>query len=115
MVPFNEGWGQFRTGYIAKLVNKLESTRLVDIPSGWPDRGVGAIHDIHSYPGPDMPPTEEDRSAVLGEFGGQVLVAKGHLWISDFSQARDHYKTSQSKERLHSTYDSLIKSLFPLK
>ena len=114
-VPFNEGWGQFQTAQIADLVKELDHTRLVDIPSGWADRGVGDMHDIHSYPGPDMPETEDDRAAILGEFGGQALVVKGHLWIQDFSRAPSHYKTSQSKEKLHSRYDELIKALMPLK
>jgi len=114
-VPFNEGWGQFQTENIAKLVKELDPSRLVDIPSGWADRGVGDMHDIHSYPGPDMPKPEEDRAAILGEFGGQALVVKDHLWIQDFSQAPSHYKTSQSKQKLHSKYEELIKALMPLK
>lgn len=114
-VPFNEGWGQFNTAQIADLTKELDSSRLVDIPSGWQDRGVGDMHDIHSYPGPDMPETEDERAAILGEFGGQALVVKGHLWISDFSRAPGHYKTSQSEEKLHRTYDELVKALIPLK
>lgn len=114
-VPFNEGWGQFNTEKIANIVQDLDPNRLVDIPSGWQDRGVGDMHDIHSYPGPDMPETEEGRAAILGEFGGQALVVKDHLWIQDFSRAPKHYKTSQSKEKLHKKYDELIKALMPLK
>lgn len=114
-VPFNEGWGQFNTAQIADLVKELDSSRLIDIPSGWQDRGVGDMYDIHSYPGPDMPETEGDRAAILGEFGGQALVVRDHLWISDFSRAPGHYKTSQSEEKLHSKYDELVKALFPLK
>lgn len=114
-VPFNEGWGQFQTEQIANLVKELDPTRLVDIPSGWADRGVGDMHDIHVYPGPGMPETEEDRAAILGEFGGQALVVKDHLWINDFSRAPSHYKTSQSKEKLHQKYDQLIKEVMKLK
>jgi beta-galactosidase/beta-glucuronidase len=114
-VPFNEGWGQFQTARIAKLVKKLDPTRLVDCPTGWQDRGVGDMHDIHKYPGPAMPDTESDRAAVLGEFGGQALVVKGHLWLNDFSKAPSHYKTSQSRSKLHHKYDDLIDKLIPLK
>lgn len=114
-VPFNEGWGQFQTEQIAKLTKQLDPTRLVDAPSGWQDRGVGDMHDIHSYPGPDMPPTEDDRASILGEFGGQALVVKEHLWIQDFSKAPSHYETSTSEEKLHSTYDDLINQLMSLK
>ncbi|MDR8392412.1 hypothetical protein NC796_14760 [Aliifodinibius sp. S!AR15-10] len=114
-VPFNEGWGQFETAKIADLTKRLDPTRLVDIPSGWQDRGVGDMHDIHSYPGPDMPPTEDDRASILGEFGGQALVVKDNLWVQDFSRAPSHYETSTSEEKLHSTYDQLIQKLMPLK
>ena len=41
------------------MVKKLDPTRLVNPASGWADRGVGDINDIHSYPGPDMPEVEE--------------------------------------------------------
>ena len=114
-VPFNEGWGQFQTAQIAKLIKHLDPSRLVDAPSGWADRGVGDVHDIHSYPGPDMPATEPDRAAVLGEFGGQALVVRDHLWLTDFSKAPSHYKTSQSESTLHEKYDALMEALKPLK
>ena len=114
-VPFNEGWGQFQTRRITELTRKLDPTRLVDNASGWTDRQVGDVHDMHSYPGPDMPETEDNRAAVLGEFGGQALAVKGHLWLTDFSEAPDHFKTSQSREKLHRKYDSLIQKVIPLK
>lgn len=114
-VPFNEGWGQFQTRQIARMVQQLDPSRLVDIPSGWADRGVGDMYDIHSYPGPDMPETEDDRAAILGEFGGEALVVQDHLWIQDFSKAPSHYETSQSKEELHTTYQNLLKELMKLK
>lgn len=114
-VPFNEGWGQFQTEQITNMVKELDPSRLVDNPSGWADRGGGDMHDIHSYPGPDMPKPEEDRAAILGEFGGQALVVKDHLWIQDFSRAPSHYKTSQSKEKLHQKYNQLIKEVMKLK
>lgn len=114
-VPFNEGWGQFETASVADFVRGLDETRLLDIPSGWQDRGVGDMHDIHSYPGPDMPEPEADRAAILGEFGGEALVVQDHLWIQDFSKAPSHYETSQSQEELDTTYDSLLRELMKLK
>ncbi|KXB08270.1 hypothetical protein AKJ55_01235 [candidate division MSBL1 archaeon SCGC-AAA382M17] len=114
-VPFNEGWGQFQTCEIVKMTKKLDPTRLVDNASGWTDRQVGDVHDIHSYPGPDMPETEDNRAAVHGEFGGQALVVKDHLWLTDFSRAPGHYKTSRSKEKLQNQYNDLLQKVFPLK
>jgi hypothetical protein len=79
-VPFNEGWGQFDTARIAELTKKTDPTRLVNSASGWTDRQVGDVHDIHAYPAPASPPAEEKRAIVLGEFGGLGLPLEGHTW-----------------------------------
>ncbi len=79
-VPFNEGWGQWKTPEVTDFVRKLDPTRLVDNPSGWTDRGVGDMMDIHAYPGPASPKPEAKRAAFLGEFGGLGLPMPGHMW-----------------------------------
>lgn len=114
-VPFNEGWGQFQTEEITELARQLDPTRIINTVSGWQDRGVGDMYDIHSYPGPAMPEPESNRTAILGEFGGEALVVKDHLWIKDLSRAPSHYETSQSKDQLHATYKSLLTKLMELK
>ncbi len=114
-VPFNEGWGQFQTRKVTKLVKELDPTRLIDATTGWADRGVGDMHDMHKYPGPGMFPVEEGRASVLGEFGGQALVVKDHLWLTDFSKAPGHYKTSTSRDALHQKYAAMMKKLKELK
>lgn len=110
-VPFNEGWGQFDTARIAAFTRQLDPSRLVNSASGWTDRKVGDVHDIHVYPGPAMPPVEEKRAAVLGEFGGLGLPLEGHTW-----QAKDNwgYKSYESKEALNSAYLQLVQRLRPL-
>jgi len=114
-VPFNEGWGQFATSEITQFVRDLDASRLVNSVSGWADRNVGDMHDIHRYPGPDMPDPEEDRAAILGEFGGQALAIEGHLWVQDFSRAPDHFETSETEKSLRQRYTELIEQLIPLK
>ena len=114
-VPFNEGWGQYNSQKIVSWTQNYDPTRLVNNASGWIDRKVGDVNDVHRYPGPGMPQPEDNRAAVLGEFGGQALVVKDHLWITDFSRAPGHYKTSQSENQLHESYDRLIRELYPLK
>ncbi len=79
-VVFNEGWGQHDTAALTKWVKKRDPSRLVDCASGWTDRNVGDVHDIHVYPGPGSPQPEEHRAAVLGEFGGLGLPIEGHTW-----------------------------------
>ncbi|MHC4557607.1 MAG: glycoside hydrolase family 2 protein, partial [Planctomycetota bacterium] len=107
-VPYNEGWGQWDTPRIVDLIKKLDPTRLVNNASGWTDRGVGDVHDIHSYPGPASPPTEEKRAAVLGEFGGLGLPVKGHTWQDEKNWGYRSYKT---REELTDAYVVLIDNL----
>jgi hypothetical protein len=110
-VPFNEGWGQFKTNEILAWAKKLDSTRLIDGPSGWTDRGEGDLHDIHVYPGPGMFPVSPNRVSVLGEFGGLGLPLEEHLWGSDRNWG---YRTYKTKDELHTHYAELIKQLKPL-
>jgi beta-galactosidase/beta-glucuronidase len=114
-VPFNEGWGQFDTRGVVALVKQFDTTRLVDATTGWADRRTGDMHDMHQYPGPAMFPAVSDRASVLGEFGGQALVVKNHLWLTDLSKAPSHYKTSTSSQALHERYRAMTDSLIVLK
>ena len=107
-VPFNEGWGQYDTARIVGWIKKLDPTRLVDNASGWVDRGVGDVHDIHSYPGPDAPPNEPTRAAVLGEFGGLRLPLKGHTWQDEKNWG---YRSFDNAEDLTNAYFNLIEKL----
>ena len=79
-VPFNEGWGQHDTERYARRVKAIDPSRLVDNASGWTDRHVGDVADLHSYPAPGLPPPDSTRALVLGEFGGLGLPLHGHLW-----------------------------------
>ena len=114
-VPFNESWGQFQTREIVAWTEEYDPSRLVNNASGWHDRGVGDVVDMHEYPGPDMPEPEDNRAAVLGEFGGEALVVDDHLWLQDLSKAPSHYETSQSTEALRQTYDRMIQTVDSLK
>ena len=107
-VPFNEGWGQFKTNEILAFTKKLDSTRLVDGPSGWADRGAGDMHDMHKYPSPGMFPTESDRASVLGEFGGLGLAVPGHLWKE---QDNWGYRSYENQDALIKAYTGLIRQL----
>ncbi|MHC4148423.1 MAG: sugar-binding domain-containing protein [Planctomycetota bacterium] len=110
-VPYNEGWGQYDTGGITKMIKELDPTRLVNSASGWTDRGTGDIHDIHAYPGPVMPEPEAERAIVLGEFGGLGLPIEGHTW-----QERDNwgYRNYKTRKELTDAYGVLIKNLYPM-
>jgi beta-galactosidase/beta-glucuronidase len=110
-VPYNEGWGQWDTARIVELTRKLDPTRLVDNTSGWSDRGVGDVNDMHKYPGPGSPQPEADRAAVLGEFGGLGLPVSGHTWQSEKNWG---YRSFTNAEALTTAYIDLVGKLFPL-
>lgn len=110
-VPFNEGWGQHDTNNITEWVMEYDRTRLVNGPSGWTDRGVGHLKDMHKYPGPAMFPVMETRVSVLGEFGGLGLPIENHLWKNEKNWG---YRTYKSLDELRQNYRNLIEQLMPL-
>jgi Glycosyl hydrolases family 2, TIM barrel domain len=113
-VPFNEGWGQHRSNEILQWTKDYDPSRLVDGPSGWNDHGVGDLHDMHAYPGPDMfavGAEGRNRASVLGEFGGLGLPPiEGHLWWKKENWAYATVSPSELQEK----YDELFLKLIPL-
>lgn len=109
-VVFNEGWGQYDTVRVTEFAQSLDNTRLINSVTGWTDMGVGDVHDIHQYPGPDMPPESPNRGLVLGEFGGLGLAVDGHMWKEDFWG----YRAYDSVEELTQAYTDLLDRLRPL-
>jgi hypothetical protein len=110
-VAYNEGWGQWDTPRICELIRQQDPTRLVNNASGWTDRGVGDVLDIHRYPGPGIAPLEDNRAVVLGEFGGLGLQVDGHLWKKDKNWG---YRSFKSAEELTDAYVDLLHRLHPL-
>jgi beta-galactosidase/beta-glucuronidase len=110
-VPYNEGWGQHETERLAGWIRAYDPMRLVNNASGWEDKGVGDVHDNHKYPGPEAPKNEENRAAVLGEFGGLGLPVKGHTWQDEKNWGYRGYKTQQE---LTEAYLDLLDKLRPL-
>jgi hypothetical protein len=110
-VPFNEGWGQYDTERITEGTKRRDPSRLVNNASGWTDKGVGDVSDIHSYPGPAMPPLEEERAAVLGEFGGLGLPLTGHLWQAEGNWG---YRNFDDTGAFEARYVDLIRNLYAL-
>jgi len=110
-VPFNEGWGQYDTERIAAWTKQHDPTRLVNNASGWTDKGAGDVSDIHRYPGPDMPPLEEKRASVLGEFGGLGLPIRGHVWQDEGNWG---YRNFDDTKAFEARYVDLFRALYPL-
>lgn len=83
-VPFNEGWGQFKTVEITDWTKNYDPDRLVNSASGGNHfLFAGDILDLHHYPMPELYLSDAKRILVLGEYGGIGFPIKDHLWKND--------------------------------
>lgn len=110
-VVFNEGWGQHNTEEIVKKVMDYDTSRVIDGVTGWTDRKVGHMHDVHNYPVSSMilPQNNNDRISVLGEFGGYGWAIEGHLWNPEMRNWG--YKTINGAVELMDNYGKVIYDL----
>lgn len=107
-VVFNEGWGQFDTARLCADVKSIDPTRLVNNASGWTDKGVGDVHDIHNYPDAACPAPESGRAAVLGEFGGLGLPVANHRW----KERAWGYQDMRDRDHLTRRYGELLRRAY---
>lgn len=110
-VVFNEGWGQHNTAEIVNKVMDYDKTRIIDGVTGWTDRGVGHMHDVHNYPVSSMILTQNnlDRISVLGEFGGYGWPVEGHQWNTEMRNWG--YKNIDGALELMDNYGKVIYDL----
>jgi hypothetical protein len=116
-VLFNEDWGAYDQARLAKWMKQLDPSRLLDGHSGGyidhpsptqaaQDKWVSSdMTDIHTYPGPKLPPSEPDKAQVLGEFGGIGVQIDDNVW--DFANGWGYVMTSPGG--LASMYEALLK------
>ena len=109
-VIFNESQGQHDTEALVAEVRALDPSRLINNASGNDDKNCGDVIDKHTYPGPDSPKPEENRAAVLGEFGGLGLPVDGHTW----SKKTWGYQGTKSIEDLTLGYEKLLAKAWEL-
>lgn len=107
-VVYNEGWGQHNTHENVKKVMDMDKSRIINGVSGWTDRNVGDMYDVHNYPSTSMilPAHTNDRISVLGEFGGLGLPVQGSLW--DPNMRNWGYKNIEGGVDLLSDYSRLM-------
>lgn len=110
-VVFNEGWGQYDTVRLTKWTKEYDPTRIANCASGWNDFPAGDVHDIHVYPGPGSPKPEENRAAVLGEYGGLGLPIEKHLWTNESWG----YRGMKDAAELQRKYESMMRKVYQLK
>lgn len=112
-VIFNEGWGQFDSAKITKLVKDLDDSRIIDSVSGWHDQGVNntELLSMHTYYTPLKVP-KDSRPIVLSEFGGYSMKVDGHVYNTEKEFG---YKKFNTEKQLISALEKLyLKKLLPL-
>ncbi len=110
-VPFNERWGQFDTAGAVKQIRQLDPSRPINAASGGNFCDVGDVLDVHSYPDPAFPRTDDRMAVVCGEFGGLGLPLKGHTWQSEKNWAYRNYETSDA---LNDAFEQKLSLLRPM-
>lgn len=109
-VPFNEGWGQFKTPEIVSWTKEYDPTRLVNPASGGNHYPVGDMLDIHHYPDPQMLLIDPGRANVLGEYGGIGMAVKDHVWNNNRNWGYVEYNSIKDATDKYVEYiDTLLK------
>ncbi len=110
-VPFNEAWGQFDAAKVSRMVQELDSTRLIDHASGWFDQKAGHFRSIHNYFRPLSVEPHKHRAFVISEYGGYACHIPGHSSV-DRVFGYKRYRTCESlSEAYHSLIDGQLKPL----
>jgi len=112
-VPFNESWGQFKTGEIVEWTKNYDPSRLVNPASGGNHYDTGDILDMHNYPEPVMGLYSSKRVNVLGEYGGIGLALEDHLWDTSRNWGYVEYKTSREATDAYINLAEKLKKLIP--
>ena len=111
---FNEGWGQASDDWMGELVDEvagIDPYRIVDDSSGGRCAGCyGNVTDMHRYspPGSPTPDPAKGLAALLGEFGGVLLVVDGHQWAPGKCHG---YRTVNSSDDLTAVYASYVEMI----
>ena len=110
----NEGWGQYESKALAQWVKAIDGSRVVNSNSGWLDRNVGEVFDIHTYePVPLEPAQKADRAIVIGEYGGVGWPVAGHLWNP--AMRNWGYQTYQDQAAYLAALRKKVEALAPMK
>lgn len=109
-VPFNEGWGQFDSNHVTKLIKQKDSTRPVDQTSGWFDQDGGDFKSVHNY-FRKLKVLRDPRAFIISEYGGYACHIGGHSSVERIYG----YKKFADMTAFSQAYKKLIKEdLMPL-
>lgn len=112
-VLFHENQGQFDAERLAQTVKIQDPTRLVSHASGGDDKYAGDVHDTHNFPSPRSNAPENERAAVVGEFGALPYFIADHSWV-DHYESPDKQESFTENEGFARRYENLLRQAWKL-
>ena len=105
---FNEGWGQFYSDDMYKMVKELDKTRLVDSTSGWFAQKENDFDSEHIYFRVEEPQVKT-RPMFVSECGGYSMLAEGHYYSKYKQYGYGACADSESlSQKIREMYDGMI-------
>ena len=77
---FNEGWGQFNSDAMYKILKEKDPTRIIDSTSGWFRQKLSDVDSRHVYFKALKIKGRTQEPLVISEFGGYSHRVDGHLF-----------------------------------
>lgn len=108
---FNESWGQYSARRVSKIMQDLDSTRLVDATSGWTDKGAGDFKSLHIYYQKIKAKNDHKRILSLSEWGGTSLPIDNHIYAPE---PYGKHPCPSKRALLESIDKSVSKEIIPL-
>ncbi len=99
---FNEGWGQFCSDDMYRMLKEIDNTRIIDSTSGWFKNSKSDVESEHIY-FKRYNFKASNKPTALSEFGGYSYRPKGHIFNLknafgySFFEDREHYEAALLK------------------
>ena len=94
---FNEGWGQFESERMYRLIKSLDTSRFTDTASGWFSGAPSDVVSPHVYFKPvKIKPSK--KPTLLSEFGGYSHKVEDHSFNLDKEYGYRFFKTREAFE-----------------
>lgn len=86
---FNEGWGQFCSNEMYKLLKSIDSTRIIDSTSGWFQNKLSDVESLHIY-FKKLKFGKSSRPIFISEFGGFSYKVDDHIFnlLNDYGYGK---------------------------
>lgn len=105
---FNEGWGQYDSDRIYKMLKKLDPTRFYDSTSGWFHKKHSDVDSLHIYfRNKVLKPRK--RPMLLSECGGYTRAIEGHLFVGEGNYGYGKTDSEEAlTEKIEKMYDVMV-------